>query len=145
MSKHQERPLGNALWGVGRIATEHADTNKQAYLLKDLSREQLVDCIRKVHRGDTCITPTVVERLAAGLSNEPLTGRELDVLTMLANGMSNRISQELIPGPQRFDKGKVQLSMLPGTGPPCLLSYVIFRFLKCGHLAWLKSEMELCA
>jgi two-component system NarL family response regulator len=31
-----------------------------------------------------------VEKLAAGLSSEPLTGRELDVLTLLADGMSNK-------------------------------------------------------
>ena len=62
----------------------------KAYLLKDLPREELVDCIRKVHRGDTCITPSLVEKLAAGLTSEPLTGRELDVLTLLADGMSNK-------------------------------------------------------
>jgi two-component system NarL family response regulator len=62
----------------------------KAYLLKDLPREELVDCIRKVHRGDTCITPSLVEKLAAGLSSAPLTGRELDVLTLLADGMSNK-------------------------------------------------------
>jgi DNA-binding NarL/FixJ family response regulator len=49
----------------------------KAYLLKDLPREELVDCIRKVHRGDTCITPSLVEKLAAGLSSAPLTGREI--------------------------------------------------------------------
>jgi two-component system NarL family response regulator len=62
----------------------------KAYLLKDLPREELVDQIRKVHAGDTCITPSLVEKLAAGLSSEPLTGRELDVLTLLADGMSNK-------------------------------------------------------
>jgi DNA-binding NarL/FixJ family response regulator len=62
----------------------------KAYLLKDLSREELVDCIHKVHRGDTCITPSLVEKLAVGLSSESLTGRELDVLTLLADGMSNK-------------------------------------------------------
>jgi DNA-binding NarL/FixJ family response regulator len=62
----------------------------KAYLLKDLPREELVDCIRKVHRGDTCLTPSLVEKLAAGLSSAPLTGRELDVLTLLADGMSNK-------------------------------------------------------
>jgi two-component system NarL family response regulator len=62
----------------------------RAYLLKDSRREDLLDCIRRVHRGETCITPAMVEKLAAGLSSEKLTGRELDVLTLLAQGMSNK-------------------------------------------------------
>lgn len=62
----------------------------KAYLLKDSRREDLLDCIRRVHRGETCITPSMVEKLATGLSSEALTGRELDVLTLLAQGMSNK-------------------------------------------------------
>lgn len=62
----------------------------KAYLLKDSRREDLLDCIRRVHRGETFITPSMVEKLAAGLSSESLTGRELEVLTLLAQGMSNK-------------------------------------------------------
>src|SRR5664279_1172184 len=52
----------------------------KGYLLKDSRREELLECIRKVSRGDTCIPQTLVEKLAAGMSSETLTGRELDVL-----------------------------------------------------------------
>jgi DNA-binding NarL/FixJ family response regulator len=62
----------------------------KAYLLKDSQREELLDCIRRVYRGETFITPSLVEKLAAGLSNQPLTSRELDVLTSLAQGLSNK-------------------------------------------------------
>lgn len=62
----------------------------KAYLLKDSRREELLDCIRRVYRGETCITASVVEKLAAGLSSESLTARELDVLTLLAQGLSNK-------------------------------------------------------
>ena len=52
--------------------------------LKDLPREELVDCIRKVHRGDTCITPS------SWRNWRRVTARpywpELDVLTLLADG-----------------------------------------------------------
>jgi len=61
----------------------------KAYLLKDAQREELLECIRKVHSGETCIPPSLVEKLAAGVSSEALTGRELDVLTLLARGKSN--------------------------------------------------------
>jgi len=62
----------------------------KGYLLKDAPREELLECIRKVHAGETCIPPSLVAKLAAGISSETLTGRELDVLTLLARGKSNK-------------------------------------------------------
>jgi DNA-binding NarL/FixJ family response regulator len=62
----------------------------KGYLLKDARREELLDCIRKVSRGGTCIPQALVEKLAAGMSSETLTGRELGVLTLLARGKSNK-------------------------------------------------------
>src|SRR5882762_3522191 len=62
----------------------------KGYLLKDARREELLDCIRKVNRGETCIPQALVEKLAAGMSSKTLTGRELGVLTLLARGKSNK-------------------------------------------------------
>jgi two-component system NarL family response regulator len=62
----------------------------KGYLLKDSRREELLDCIRRVSRGETCIPPSLVEKLAAGMRSETLTGRELDVLALLARGKSNK-------------------------------------------------------
>src|SRR5881396_3128746 len=62
----------------------------KGYLLKDAPREELLACIRKVHSGGTAIPSSLVTKLAAGLSSEPLTGRELEVLTLLARGKSNK-------------------------------------------------------
>jgi two-component system NarL family response regulator len=60
----------------------------KAYLLKDARREELLDCIRRVNRGETCIPASLAEKLAAGLSSESLT--ELNVLELLAQGKSNK-------------------------------------------------------
>jgi DNA-binding NarL/FixJ family response regulator len=62
----------------------------KGYLLKDARREELLDCIRKVSRGETCIPQALLEKLAAGVSGETLTGRELAVLMLLARGKSNK-------------------------------------------------------
>jgi DNA-binding NarL/FixJ family response regulator len=62
----------------------------RGYLLKDARREDMLECIRKVHRGETCIPPALVEKLAASMSGEALTGREVEVLTLLARGKSNK-------------------------------------------------------
>jgi len=62
----------------------------RGYLLKDSQREELLDSIRRVHAGETSISPSLVAKLAAGISSETLTGRELDVLILLAHGKSNK-------------------------------------------------------
>jgi DNA-binding NarL/FixJ family response regulator len=62
----------------------------KAYLLKDARREELLECIRRVNAGETCIPPALAAKLAAGMSSESLTGRELDVLALLARGKSNK-------------------------------------------------------
>jgi two-component system NarL family response regulator len=62
----------------------------RGYILKDARREELLDAIRRVSRGETCIPQSLVEKLAAGVSGEALTGRELDVLTLLARGKTNK-------------------------------------------------------
>jgi len=62
----------------------------KGYLLKDAQREELLDCIRKVHAGETCIPPAVVAKLAASMRSESLSARELEVLTLLARGRSNK-------------------------------------------------------
>jgi len=62
----------------------------RGYILKDAHRDELLESIRRVSRGETCIPPSLLEKLAAGVSNETLTGRELDVLTLLARGKANK-------------------------------------------------------
>jgi DNA-binding NarL/FixJ family response regulator len=62
----------------------------KGYLLKDERREVLLDCIRKVNRGETCIPPSIIEKLAAGMRGEALTSREIEVLTLLARGSTNK-------------------------------------------------------
>jgi two-component system NarL family response regulator len=62
----------------------------RAYLLKDTRREELLECIRRVNDGETCIPAALAAKLASGMSTESLTGRELDVLTLLARGKSNK-------------------------------------------------------
>jgi DNA-binding NarL/FixJ family response regulator len=88
----------------------------KGYMLKDTRREELLTCIRKVNSGATCIPEELVEKLATGMSSEILTGREVDVLTLLARGKSNKeiganlyISETTVKGHLRniFTKLKV--------------------------------------
>jgi two-component system NarL family response regulator len=62
----------------------------RGYILKDAQREDLLNTIRRVHAGETCIPPALVAKLAADMCSATLTGRELEVLTLLAQGQGNR-------------------------------------------------------
>jgi DNA-binding NarL/FixJ family response regulator len=62
----------------------------KGYLLKDARREELLDCIRKVNSGETRIPPALMQKLVTGISSEPVTDREAEVLQLLAAGRSNK-------------------------------------------------------
>jgi len=62
----------------------------KGYLLKDARREELLDCIRKVNRGETCVPQALVQKLVDGINSQPLTDRESEVLQLLADGKSNK-------------------------------------------------------
>jgi two-component system NarL family response regulator len=62
----------------------------KAYLLKDVSRDELLECIRSVHEGKTEISPQVAARLANRVARKDLTSREMEVLRLMATGKSNK-------------------------------------------------------
>ena len=74
------------------------------FLLKDVPAAQLVHAIRVVAAGEALLAPSVTRRLIAGFTGSPppraseptvlpgvgeLTARELEVLVLLADGLSN--------------------------------------------------------
>lgn len=64
----------------------------KGYLLKDASADELIAAIQAVYAGQTQLSPAVAARLVAGVGGggpEPLTARELDVLTLIGRGQSN--------------------------------------------------------
>jgi two-component system NarL family response regulator len=62
----------------------------KGYLLKDVPRDALMDCIRRVHSGETCVPVHLAMKLADRVSGETLSGREIDVLKLMALGKSNK-------------------------------------------------------
>lgn len=68
------------------------------YLLKDSTPEQLLQAIYDVHGGESSLHPSIALRLVREISQpsdlpptqEPLTGREVEVLKLVARGLTNQ-------------------------------------------------------
>ena len=74
------------------------------YMLKDSSPQQLLQAIKDVYRGESSLHPTIALKLIRELNRptdlplteEPLTERELSVLKLVAQGLTNNeIAQKL--------------------------------------------------
>src|SRR5262245_17619523 len=62
----------------------------QAFLLKSLLQQEMLDTIRDVHAGRKRIGQEVAEELADHFNDVALTYREVDVLRLIAQGNSNK-------------------------------------------------------
>jgi DNA-binding NarL/FixJ family response regulator len=62
----------------------------QGYLLKDSPQSDMIDAIRTVHAGKRYLPRHIAARLAERMLRTDLTARELEVLNMLARGLTNK-------------------------------------------------------
>lgn len=69
------------------------EAGAMGYLLKDAPREELFTAVRTVAQGKAVFAPTVATRMLHQVrkpSRETLSARELEVLTLVARGASNK-------------------------------------------------------
>ncbi len=75
------------------------------YLIKDTGPDELLRAIRQVYRGQPTLHPVIAQKLLQEVANpgeqppseDYLTEREVDVLKLVARGMSNQeIAEELV-------------------------------------------------
>ena len=74
------------------------------YLLKDSGPDELIQAIRQVYRGEPSLEPSIARKVLSELAqppktpltSEPLTEREMVILRLVAQGMSNgEIAEQL--------------------------------------------------
>jgi len=62
----------------------------KAYVLKDISADDLIACIHAVLAGRTYIAPAAAAKLAEGVMRVQLTPREMAALKLMADGKANK-------------------------------------------------------
>ena len=95
---------------INEYVYEALRAGASGFLLKDTEADQLITAIRVVAQGDALLAPSITRRLIEQFARRPppssrpdalteLTARELEILQLLARGLSNaEIAHELTLG-----------------------------------------------
>lgn len=84
-------------FNVDELVTGALAAGARGFLLKDAEPDQVLDGIRTVHRGEAVLDPAVASHVVAALRRtaersplaEQLTPREVEVLGLIARGLTN--------------------------------------------------------
>ncbi|MET8089320.1 response regulator transcription factor [Micromonospora sp. NPDC005220] len=94
------RVLVLSMFELDEYVYEALHAGASGFLLKDSRPAELIEAIRRTHRGESLFAPSILTRLVAHYVAAPypdrptpalrgLTGREVEVLTLIGGGLSN--------------------------------------------------------
>lgn len=66
------------------------EAGAMGYLLKSTPQAELVSAVEKVHANQRVIPPGIAARLLENIGRDELSARELEVLALVARGLSNK-------------------------------------------------------
>jgi len=66
------------------------EAGAQGYVVKGIVREELLETIRSVHAGKRRLPAAVAQKLAEHMADDPISPRELEVLSLMATGKRNK-------------------------------------------------------
>ena len=105
----REFPTAKILVLTTLIGDEHVYRAIQAgalgYVLKEADENELIGAIRRTHAGLRTMPAAVEAALAKRLAFDPLSARELEVLNLVAQGLSNREAGERLGLTENTMKG----------------------------------------
>ena len=66
------------------------EAGAQGYVAKGIVRDELLETIRSVHAGKRRLPAAVAQKLAEHMADEPISPRELEVLSLMTAGKRNK-------------------------------------------------------
>jgi DNA-binding NarL/FixJ family response regulator len=90
------------------LAQRALKAGAQAYVLKGSVRKELLDTIRAVHSGKKRIQAEIATQLADHAGDDALTPREIEVLSLIAAGNSNKLIADNLSITEETVKGHVK-------------------------------------
>jgi len=107
---HPPRVLILTTFDLDQYVYDALRAGASGFLLKDASADELLQAVRVIAAGDALLSPSITRRLIADYAHRPppserpaaleeLTRRELEVLRLIASGLSNDgIARKLVLG-----------------------------------------------
>jgi DNA-binding NarL/FixJ family response regulator len=86
---HEARVLVFSNYASGDEAYQALKAGASGFVVKEMALDRLLEAIRKVHQGEQYIPPEIAMRMNGRVLSQ-LSPRELEVLRLVAKGLSNK-------------------------------------------------------
>jgi DNA-binding NarL/FixJ family response regulator len=83
-------------YGSDEYIVRATQAGAMGYLLKNTPQEEIVEAVRMVYRSERYVPKDIAQRLFEAIGREELSPRELEVLSLVAQGCTNKdVAQRL--------------------------------------------------